>query len=843
MVKQCCKIAAFRSHNFTNLFKLTNNLISCSAVRCVEVPNNLNRMRFSPFVMAALTASAALGLANPVKAQAEPSASKTVSGLNDGATEAAAVGSLTSGQVQSLMPDGSIETGLVEAGLIETGSTEAAQPAPSAPIDPLAPAAPISAPPSTPIAQDPPETPSPEIPPAETAEPELNFSPGQSQGGLDLQQEIQNSQTAPAPTPTESPSGAEATPIEGGSPSSPAETTPAPEPRVLVSEVIVTGAEGSELESEVYDAIRTLPGRTTTRSQLQEDINAIFATGFFSNVQAIPEDTPLGVRVTFAVQVNPTLSSVTLKGSILAQPNEKGDLTKLDYQGNQVTLQEAVEQIFSTQYGKTANLRALQVGIEQLNKLYQDNGYVLAQVISAPELDRQTGAAILEVAEGEIESIDIRFLNKDGEAVNEDGEPIRGRTRPFIITREFQSKPGDVFNQNQIQRDLQRAFGLGIFEDLKIALNPGQDPRKVDVVVNTTERRTGSLAASAGVSSTSGLFGAVSLQEQNLGGNNQRLNAEIQVGQRDILFDLSFTDPWIATDPYRTSYTVNAFGRQSVSLVFDGGNNIVTLPNGDRPRIRRFGGGLSFTRPLENSWRVSTGLQFQNISVRDVDGDISPRDEYGNLLSYNRSGIDNVATLQLSASQDRRNDPVQTTRGSVLRLSTEQALGIDGIFYNRLRGSYSYFIPVRLLRFTSGCQKDKPSPSECPQTLAFNVQGGTILGDFPPYEAFSLGGTDSVRGYGAGELGSGQSYAQGTIEYRFPVFSIVSGALFLDGGTDLGTASDVQGDPAGIREKPGSGWDYGVGVRVQSPLGQIRVDYAINDQGESRINFGIGERF
>ncbi len=700
------------------------------------------------------------------------------------------------------------------------------------------------------MAQDPPDGSTAESAPIDLDAllPEASLDPTAGDP-LALTPAIETSQAAPAP---DAPAGDSAQPPAADPPVPPTSAppaavpgsppAPAPEPRVLVSEVVVEGAATPELEEEVYNAIRTRPGRTTTRSQLQEDINAVFSTGFFSNVQAIPTDTPLGVQVTFVVQSNPTLREVTLQGSLLSVPDENGDLPLLEYQGEQVTLPAAVEQIFATQYGETANLRALQLGIEALNKLYQDNGYVLAQVVAAPQIGAD-GTATLEVAEGEIESINIRFFNRDGEAVNEDGEPIRGRTRPFIITREFNSEPGDVFNQTLIQRDLQRAFALGIFEDLNIALNPGQDPRKVDVVINTTERRTGSLAASAGVSSTSGLFGAVSLQEQNLGGNNQRLNAEIQVGQRDILFDLSFTDPWIATDPYRTSYTVNAFGRQSISLVFDGGDDEITLPNGDRPRIRRFGGGISFTRPLENNWRASLGLQYQNIAVIDRDGTITPRDEFGNLLSYNRSGVDNVATVQFSASQDRRNDPVQTTSGSVLRLSTEQSLGLSSLFYNRLRGSYSYFIPVRLLQFTSGCQQDRPTPSECPQALAFNVQGGTILGDFPPYEAFSLGGTDSVRGYDAGELASGKSYLQGTIEYRFPVFSIVSGALFLDAGSDLGSGSQVQGDPAGIRGKPGSGFGYGVGIRVQSPLGQIRVDYAINDDGENRIHFGIGERF
>jgi outer membrane protein insertion porin family len=599
--------------------------------------------------------------------------------------------------------------------------------------------------------------------------------------------------------------------------------------------VLVTGAEG-DLLNEVYQAIQTLPGQTTTRSQLQQDINAIFATGFFSNVRAVPEDTPLGVRVTFLVQPNPVLQSVQLSGSVL---QEQG--TEVTFQDEQVPLQDAVDAIFADQVGAIVNLRQLQVGIESLNRLYQDNGYVLAQVISAPQISPD-GTVTLEVAEGVIENIGIQFL-EEGQPVDEEGNPVEGRTRDFIITRQFESQPGDVFNQNQIREDLQRAFGLGIFESLNISLNPGQDPRQVDVTVLVTERRTGSLAAGFGISSASGLFGSVSFQETNLGGNDQDLTAEIQLGQRDLLFDISFTDPWIGGDPNRTSYTVNAFGRQSISLIFDGGEEEVTLPNGDRPRIRRYGGGVSFSRPLSDEWRASLGLQYQNVSVRDVDGEVTPRDEFGNLLSDNESGTDNLLTLQFSAVRDRRNDPVQTTSGSVLRLSTEQSIPIDGLAFNRLRASYSYFLPVRFLRLTEGCQQDNPTSEECPQTLAFNVQGGTIIGDFPPYEAFALGGTDSVRGYGPGDLGSGTSFLQATAEYRFPVFSIVSGAVFFDIGSDLGTGSDVQGDPAGIRDKPGTGFDYGVGVRVQTPLGLVRVDYAINDQGDNRIVFGIGQGF
>ena len=117
-------------------------------------------------------------------------------------------------------------------------------------------------------------------------------------------------QQTPAPTPETTP------PQDNFNP--PNATPETNEPRVLVSEVVVTPQTGQlspELENQVYRVIRTQPGRTTTRSQLQEDINAIFGTGFFSNVQAVPEDTPLGVRVSFIVQPNPVLTKVEVQAN------------------------------------------------------------------------------------------------------------------------------------------------------------------------------------------------------------------------------------------------------------------------------------------------------------------------------------------------------------------------------------------------------------------------------------------------------------------------------------------------------------------------------------------------
>ena len=593
------------------------------------------------------------------------------------------------------------------------------------------------------------------------------------------------------------------------------------EPRVLVAEVVVEGAN-EELKDIVYATIGTEPGRTTTRSQLQEDVNAVYATGFFQNVEVTPGDTPLGVRITFEVEANPILNDV----DVVTVPNQEP---------SKVLPEGKVEEIFGENYGQILNLRELQAGIIKINEWYSENGYELAQVVGSPQVSPE-GEVTLVLAEGIIEDIKVRFFD-------EDNEPIEGKTKKYIVTREMELKPGDIFKRDTAQKDLQRLFGLGIFEDPRFSFSPGTDPSKVIVNVDIVEGSTGSISAGAGYSSSSGLFGTVSYQQKNFGGNNQTLGTDVSIGDDSLLFDVNFTDPWIGGSESRTSYTVNAFRRRSISLVFSGDDDIDTENGNDSPRIVRTGGGISFGRPIPSDpfkpreWSLSTGFQYQRVAVKNSDGDISPISEEidgSQNLAFSDDGTDDLFTLRFGANRDRRNNPLQPTSGSVLRLGTEQTIpiGSGSILFNRIRANFSQYFPINIIRFSDG-----------PETLAFNIQAGTILGDLPPYEAFILGGSNSVRGFGDGEVGSGRSYFQATAEYRFPIFKIVGGALFFDYGTTLGSDGAVPGRPSEVRELPGSGFGYGLGIRVQSPLGPIRVDYAINDDGGSEIQFGIGEKF
>ncbi len=629
--------------------------------------------------------------------------------------------------------------------------------------------------------------------------------------------------TAPKPAAATEP---DSTSPQTQTPATP--TTPATgiEKQVLVSDIIIRSPKGTldpALESKIRQVLTVKTGQPTNRAQLEQNLNAVRALGSFSAVEIIPEDTSKGVKLSFVVTTYGNLSKVQIR--------------TLPASSSSVLSQAEIDEIFQSQYGKQLNAVELQAAIKKLNEFYQKQGYNLAQVADVEELSAD-GTLKLVIAEGIIEDVQVRFMTKEGLLVDDKKKPISGNTRPFIVTREAELKPGKIFNRATVERDLRRIYGLGIFDDVRVAFAPGTDPAKVVLQFNVIEKKTFSIVAGGGLSSTNGLFGSISYNQLNVGGNAQKIGAEVQLGTKDFIYDLNFSDPWIATDPNRTSYNANIFSRRSISSVFDGGK---TPPLGDVPRIVRQGAGITFNRPLngdpfsDSAWRGSLGVQYQRVSVRDINGSaIVKQDSAGKDLSFSKTGEDDLLMLQLGLTRDLRNSFTQPSQGSLLKLGVDQSIpvGVGKISMTRARASFTNYTPVKLINLTPGAQ-----------SLVFNVQGGTILGDLPPYEAFSLGGPTSIRGYEEGDVGSGRSYVQASAEYRFPVISIVGIGIFADYGSDLGTGSSVPGNPAGTRGKPGDGFGYGAGLRIDSPIGPIRIDYAINSRSENRIQFGIGERF
>ena len=342
-------------------------------------------------------------------------------------------------------------------------------------------------------------------------------------------------------------------------------------------------------------------------------------------------------------------------------------------------------------------------------------------------------------------------------------------------------------------------------------------------------------------SNTARGFGVgVNLGWANLGGNDQTLTLGIEGGTQSlggsVDFRQSFDDG--------SGYGVNFANRRGVEPEFDEGDNDVDTPSGDDPWVHRLGGGVEYFRSLAPDVQAALGISYQRISVRDslFTSDVEPEDELGNRLTVSDDGQDDLLTLNFVGGWDRRNNPLFPTEGFRLLFGMDQAIpvGDAGILFNRLSANYTHFLPLDLFGFAEG-----------PRTLVLNVQGGTIIGDAPPYEAFSLGGPSSVRGYDSGELGTGRSFIQATAEYRFPMFSLnifredidIGGTLFFDYATDLGSGDTVIGRPAEVRDKPGDGFGYGLGLRALTPFGPMRLEFGINDEGNTEIILNVGDRF
>ena len=663
------------------------------------------------------------------------------------------------------------------------------------------------------------------------------------------------------------------TPAQGAEPAAKAE------PKVLIAEVAIEGLqdhpERERLELAAYAAMAATPGSRVTRNELQTDLSAIYASGWFSDVRIQPVDGPLGVRLVVVV-ANPVLEQVKLDPADLKLP------------------EQVVKDTFAADYGKTLNLNTLQTRMQELQRWYADQGYSLAR-ITGPSRVSPEGVVELLVRQGTVEGVEVQFLNKEGSATNDKGEPIRGKTKPWVVTREVSLRPGQVFNRRELEEDIKRIYGTGLFSDVKVTLKPvPAEPGKVVIVLGIVEQSSGSLSGGLGYSQSQGVFGQIQLQDSNLIGRAWNLGTNISYGQFGGLGDITFTDPWIKDNKYRTSFRARVFFSREVPQLFQSENTTFTYqlrnfngadfdvvtsrkvnPNGtetiktnfDTVAIQRVGASVQLVRPLNGGnpykkapWNLILSFGGQEVTPMDFSGD---KYSYGVVgatkspirvpskqvicLAYNCASENQLVSFRVGTTYSTLNDPRNPTKGNFLSLGTEQfiSVGENSPTFNRIRGSFTHYIPVEWLKIFKGCRPKPGETKDCKQALAFQVSAGTLVGsDIPPYEAFCLGGGNSVRGYYDCDLGVGKSFAEATIEYRFPIFSIISGEIFFDAGTTFGTQGDIPGNPGGVLGKKGEGYSPGVGLIVTTPVGPLRLEVATQDfSSDWRFNLGVGWKF
>jgi len=420
---------------------------------------------------------------------------------------------------------------------------------------------------------------------------------------------------------------------------------------------------------------------------------------------------------------------------------------------------------------------------------------------------------------------------------------------------------------------IEKAESLLQFGDGESRIRPirGPIPETSPVVYSEAELddlRTGFfISPNGGFGRETGPFAEVTANLRSDNGNT--ISVGIAGGETLAALDVSYTQPALTGDRSRLGFRARAGFHNSTEAVFladdDAPFSEVFLPIGDEQEawVNRLGGSIELFVPLAADTTVLVpGLSYQNVRIsnRAFGEDEFGRDGCfrtspiapacnvidGNRLSFDDDGDDDLLYLSLFLHHEsvETSDTGISLSGTRYQVGTEQSIpvGDSSLSFNRLSGGIVHYMPLNLFGFDEG-----------PRVLALNLQAGTILGDdFPAYEAFTMGGYHSVRGFATGDTGTAKSFAQFLAEYRFPIaasdggfFNSLRGSLYAGYATDFDSSDDVPGQPGPVRTKPGGGVAIGVGLLFDGlPIVDVlRVDAGLNGIGDFRLYFGLSQRF
>ncbi len=480
-----------------------------------------------------------------------------------------------------------------------------------------------------------------------------------------------------------------------------------------------------------------------------------------------------------------------------------------------------------TPSGVDANRKALE-------DLYETKGYL------TPRNQGDTRVREIKSANTEDGNIDLDYHIEEGTRSYIEKIEIRGntKTKDKVLRRELAVAPGESFNMVRARLSQQRLEGLSYFEKVELAVEPTDIPDRKNLVVGVEEKNTGNFVVGAGFNSIENLVGFVELSQGNFDlfkpplfqGGGQKLRLRAQVGTRMQDYQLTFIEPWLMDR--KLEYQQDLYHRELnyVSSVFD------EVRTGTKVGLRKtLGsdfviGGVNYT--------------LENVGIVDVDEDASDffKDEEGHRL---------VSKVGSSISYDTRGNVFLPDSGQLTRFSTELAGGPFGgqtDFYKLELVSKHYFKGL-------GSGHILELLGEAGVVDAYSSSDSV-----PLFDRWFLGGLRSMRGFRFREVGpkdlEGEPFGASTYwfasaEYSIPVVDRLRFALFYDIGMAYQDAYSMDSrvvDKKGnlILDTGSYNDNFGFGIRLNLPIGPLRLDYGIpitsdqeNDSG-GRFNFGVG---
>jgi outer membrane protein insertion porin family len=186
-----------------------------------------------------------------------------------------------------------------------------------------------------------------------------------------------------------------------------------------------------------------------------------------------------------------------------------------------------------------------------------------------------------------------------------------------------------------------------------------------------------------------------------------------------------------------------------------------------------------------------------------------------------------LTSVTLGYSNDQRDSPLKSTQGTYTALTGEIAGSFLGgeTSFQKLTLDHRRFYPV----------------AKTKDVIAARVMAGASFGDLPLFESFSVGGSNTLRGYQEDRF-RGEKMLLATVEYRKHLNDSLTLVGFLDIGDAFGgefqtvvPGFSVPADDSSFEPHTG----IGIGARIVTPVGPFRIDLGWGDEGnEAHINFG-----
>ena len=623
---------------------------------------------------------------------------------------------------------------------------------------------------------------------------------------------------------------------------------------LTIKEILI---EGNRLISEnsILDVLDSKVGSKFDKDKVLKDLESIDKLGYFvhDSIQANPEQTEEGVLLKIRIEENNPISRIQITGNNLVGTEELLSLS-----------QDLV--------GKPESLTKISEVLDQVEKKYQERGFVLARVTDIG-LDPD-GTLTIKLNEGIIDKIVIKGNTK---------------TKEKYIKRFLPNlAPNEPYNEVLLVQDFRALQGTGLFEDIKRNLTPSKEsPDKYDLNIELEEKRSSSFGFGGGVNTLNGLFANLGYSNNNLFGEGKQASFNTQFGtgilantlvdqrflssHKTMQVEAKYSDPNFLNTKNSVTFFTHGYTFNSYLVDLAQERNLSLGASISRPLGMNLFGGLDLSgEAVQMKEFGSSATDFLTKQLINVDGgkfigSFTDKGAFkpGQTFGEHEDGAKKAAAAEASKlireeqlkggrylnfnpslAFDTRDNAMNPRDGWNNKINIGQGIGLGNGSFTKLGIDLRRYIPIG--------QKT---------TLAFNLQGSSrLIGDLPMYNQFKAGGYYGVRGYRPfSDLGIGSRSLLASAEVRTPLLDTIPGIQNTPLGKDLrlvffGDFGYVGGNNEINRlfNRLDTAASAGLGIRANVPmLGAIRIDYGIpfikslwnNKNILGRFNFGFADRF